>query len=185
MKNKKLLAIILLSLSFCFVSGTGYGEIFPQLTEEAISQGELYFKKDFPEEPIKTILTYTRREHPTYFEFYLLGARVNYMMMNPNTFVCLFADYDESGALQEIHKLPEGVVTKGKVLVTVYDRRKEFSHESGTALLELFKLILTTFYSYIDVWVTDINTDVVAKFYSKEGIPLGYSYQGEYHLWEE
>ncbi len=27
MKNKKLLAIILLSLSFCFVSGVGYGKI--------------------------------------------------------------------------------------------------------------------------------------------------------------
>ena len=27
MKNKKLLAIILLSLSFCFVSGVGYGEV--------------------------------------------------------------------------------------------------------------------------------------------------------------
>ncbi len=31
MKNKKLLAIILLSLSFCFVSGAGYGEIETQI----------------------------------------------------------------------------------------------------------------------------------------------------------
>ncbi len=37
MKNKKLLAIILLSLSFCFVSGVGYG----LESEEAITHEEI------------------------------------------------------------------------------------------------------------------------------------------------
>jgi len=28
-----------------------------------------------------------------------------------------------------------------------------------------------------------MDTDVVAQFLSKQQIPLGYFYQGEYHLW--
>jgi len=186
MRGKKLLAALLLGAGLCFVATLGYGKVIPVLTEEVTPEQERYFKIHFPDEPIKTVLRYTRSEHPTYFRFYLLEARLNYMMTNPNTFACVYADYDNlGGTLREIYKLPERVETKGKVLITVYDKRGAFSYKSGMALLEAFKQILVVFYSYLDVWVTDMNTDIVAKFYSREEIPLGYFYQGEYHLWGE
>jgi len=186
MRGKRLLTAFFLGVGLCFVPALGHGEVIPVLTEEVTPEQERYFKIHFPDEPIKTILRYTRSEHPTYFRFYLLEARLNYMMTNPNNFACVFADYDNlGGALREIHKLPEGVETKGKVLITVYDKRGAFSYKSGTALLEAFKQTLVVFYSYLDVWVTDMDADIVAKFYSKEDIPLGYFYQGEYYLWEE
>lgn len=156
MRVKTVLAAFLLGVGLCFVPALGYGEVI------------------------------TEKEHPTYFRFYLLKARLNYVMMNPNDFACVFADYDDlGGALREIHKLPERVETKGKVLITVYDRRGAFSYKSGVDLLEAFKQILVVFYSYLDVWVTDMNTDIVAKFVSEGSIPLGYFYQGECHLWEK
>ena len=49
-----------------------------------------------------------------------------------------------------------------------------------------FKSILEALFSYLEAGVaTDMDTDIVAKFHSKGAIPLGYFYQGEYHLWEE
>lgn len=185
MKGRGLLAVFFLSVGLCFVSVLGYGEVITGLSEELISEQEWYFKKHFPDEPIKTVLTYTRKEHPTYWQFYVLRARVDYLMRNPNSFACVFADSDEFGGLREVYKLPEDVKTKGKVLIAVYDKKGVFSYKSGTALLEALKRILVVFYSYLDVWVTDMDADIVAKFYSKEDIPLGYFYQGEYYLWEK
>ena len=58
--------------------------------------------------------------------------------------------------------------------------------------LTLFSIQLDTLYSFIQHIATDLNTDIVAVLYGeKEGsfgyehVPLGYFYQGEYHLWEE
>ena len=52
-------------------------------------------------------------------------------------------------------------------------------------MLADFKSILETIHSYIDIMVTDMETDVVARFVDSDGIPLGYFYQGEYHVWEK
>jgi len=91
--------------------------------------------------------------------------------------------YDPDGRFE--HDFPEGVNTKGKIYVIIYDSRNVFIDELTVALLEQFKLALEIPYSYISMVATNMNTDIVAKFYSKEGIPLGYFYQGEYHLWGE
>jgi len=48
--------------------------------------------------------------------------------------------------------------------------------------LDSFKKNLEVIYSFIRVIATDMDTDVVALFLSKEEIPLGYFYQGEYYL---
>ena len=50
-------------------------------------------------------------------------------------------------------------------------------------LLGDFKRQLEATYSFIAAWATDMDTDVVAVFYGRGEIPLGYFYQGEYHLW--
>lgn len=51
-------------------------------------------------------------------------------------------------------------------------------------LLDEFRRELETIYKPISGIATDMGTDVVAKF--ERGItPLGYFYQGEYHLWGE
>jgi len=48
---------------------------------------------------------------------------------------------------------------------------------------------LEVIYSFVDLAVKDIDMDmdrdIVAKFHTKEEIPLGYFYQGKYHLWEK
>ena len=158
MEKKRLLAIILLSLSFCLVSGAGCGEVMHQAS--------------VVKAPLMDVI--------------LLEARVDYMMRNPDVFLDVNFFYDSTGSFGE--GLPENVDTKGKVYIRVRDNlRGGFIYKSGTALLELFKRTLELVYAFIEVkgLVTDLNTDIVAKFLSRGGISLGYFYQGEYHLWEE
>lgn len=40
-------------------------------------------------------------------------------------------------------------------------------------------------YSYIDFLATDIDTDIVALFLSKEQDLVGYFYQGVFRFWEK
>jgi len=155
-KGKRLLIIILLGLSLCFVSGAGYGEVKEWMHKE------------------KT---------PLMFSF-LLDARVNYIMSNPSTFLNVFIGYDPNGEVYQ-QSFPEGTNTKGKICLSIFDNRNLFTDKSKVGLLDEFKRSLDCIYSFLDLVTTDINTDVVAVFLSKEGIPLGYFYQGEYHLWEE
>ena len=158
MEKKRFLAAILLAVVFCFVvSGMGYGEI-----EELVKGGEY--------SPIA---------------FYLLNAKVNYMMYNPNTFLNVAFAYDYWGSWAEF--FPQGIYTEQKICVMIIDNRARFSDKSGTVLLEQFKQSLEVIYSFIEPLATDMNADVVAKFLSedKEGGELGYFYQGEYHLWNE
>jgi len=153
MKNKKLLAIILLSLSFCFVSGLGYGEV-----------------RGWPD----------KEKTPLMFAV-LLDARVNYIMYNPSTFLNVFIDYDSDGETYQ-QLFPEGTDTKGKICLSIIDNRNIFTDKSRVGLLDSFKKNLEVIYSFIRVIATDMDTDVVALFLSKEEIPLGYFYQGEYYL---
>ncbi len=183
MKNKKLLAILLLSLSFCFVSGVGYGEInFPP---GAVYEGfdEYYTHPLLEEQPF---LGLRKDIELLRLQYCLLEGMVQYIMCNPTNFLYVVEiNYDDMGIWQPIYKLPENVDTRGKVCLRICDNRNSFYDKSKVALLDNFKRSLEVIYSFIKTWVTDKNSDVVAIWLSKEGIPLAYFYQGEYHLWEE
>ncbi|GAH86530.1 unnamed protein product, partial [marine sediment metagenome] len=147
MKNKKLLTIILLSLSFCFASGAGYGEV----------------------------KNYTAEEF--YIIFDLNKGKVPYALSLDITFY-----YDLDGGYRKF--FPEGVDTKGKIIVFIYDtknyeKKNVFSDKPGIALLNQFEEKLEFIYPCVQFVATNMNTDIVAKFYSNKGIPLGYFYQGE------
>lgn len=158
MKNKRLLAIVFLGLSFCFVSGVGYGEKLEETLRES--------KKSL-------------------MEHYLLRARVNYIMKNPTNFLNVEFSYDPHGGWGR-PALPETIDTKGKICVVITDNRDAFAYKSGTALLKEFKKALEAIYSSeLVVWVIGLDTELVVVFRSKDEIPLGYFYQGEYHLWEK
>ncbi len=158
MKNKKLLAIILLSLSLCFVSGVGYGEI----------EADRYGKVEV-----------------SYMEYLLLYRMVVHIMVNSTKFGDVRFYYDRDRSYGKKLKFPVDVDTKGKILIIVTDSRDKMFSKSGTGLLEKFKQNLDNIYTYIEDIATDMDADIVAKFHSKGDIPLGYFYQGEYHLWEE
>jgi len=156
MKGKNCLVAFLLAVGFCFVPALGYGEVKQQ---PEVSVMDLYLLKEFD----------------------LLRARVDYMMCNPTNFLNVNFYYDPEGTHRKIFELPEGVDTKGKIFVKVQDNRDIFSYESGTALLDQFKGKLETIYSFLTLpTMGDMNADIVAMFCNREGIPLGYFYQGEY-----
>ena len=165
MRNKKLLAILLLSLSFCFVSGVGYGEV-----QE--------WEYDYREK-----LSYM--DFLLHMNFVLLEAWVNYMMRNSSNFLYVSFYYDADGSLGEDEEFPAKVDTEGKIFVSVIDNKGVFSYKSGAVLRKQFKMILEPIYSFIQVVATDMDKDVVAKFHSGEEIPLGYFSEGEYYLWNE
>lgn len=52
-------------------------------------------------------------------------------------------------------------------------------------MLDEFKRQLEVIYSFIEIVATDMDSDIIAEFLSRENIPLGYFYQGEYYLWEK
>jgi len=109
-----------------------------------------------------------------------LEAKVNYIMDNPTDFLDVGIYYDPHGELER--GLPESVDTKEKVIVTVRDNRGVFSRKSGKALLGQFKRELESICSSSLTIRLLLDTDIVAKFLNEERIPLGYFYQGEYHL---
>jgi hypothetical protein len=167
MRGRGLLAALLLGAGLCFVPGLGYGE-----------------EKELPFEIVIVDLNYLRGEKASELDLRLLQARVEYMMTNPTSFLNVSFYDDPNGRFKE--NFPEGIDTKDKILVWVRDNRGVFRYKSRIALLELFKRHLETIYTFIDTRAAwDMNADIVAKFYSREGIPLGYFYQGEYHLWEK
>ena len=155
MKNKKLLAIVLLSLSFCFVCGVGYGEI-------------------------KEYLLGTKAEK---LEFELLKAKVSYMMFYPDSFLRVSYYYDETGWIAE--NFPAGVSTKDKIVVQIIDSRDVFSGKSGAMLLLEFRRQLLDATYFLELLVSDLENDIVALFTDEDSVPLGYFYQSGYHLWEE
>ena len=116
---------------------------------------------------------------------FLLEARVNYVMRNPTNSLNVQMYYDLD---REYNKgLPDSIDSKGRIFGWVIDNRDMFSGKSEIALLDIFKRSLEIIYSSIVLAVitTDIDTDIVAEFLSEKRIPLGYFYQGKYHLWEE
>ncbi len=159
MRKKRFLAAILLGVVLCFVSGAGYGEIRAELMG-----------------------------HPTRLDFLLLQSQFIYVMALPDHFLSILLSYDPDGKLKKEKELPEGVDTKGKIVASIVDSRNRFLGRSGEDLLHhLFRWELEFMYVYgaMIAIAPDMNTDIVAIFYSYKSIPIGYFYQGEYHLWEE
>ncbi len=168
MRRKKILAAILLVVSFCFVSGVGYGEEF------TMEEGrEIVYK-----------------QKATDLDLYLLTSRVNYIMKNPNDFLDITCSYTTLDITSiDYYKdlnLPEDFITKDKLFIEIRDHRGVSSGKTGLDLLEPFIIhllrffngsILRAFFSY--------PSDIVAIFYSEEGNVLGYFYQDVFHLREE
>ncbi len=157
MKNKKLLAIILLSLSFCFMSGPGYGEIPEWILERRIR----------------------------FIDYFLAQAEVYYILRNKTNFLDVVFSYDDVYTGQVIFSSKYDVSTKGKILISIRDSRSIFSNKSEIAILNLFRKALGAIYSFIEDYATDMDVDVVAILRDGQGHYLAYFYQGEYHLWED
>jgi len=156
MRIRIVLAIILLAVGLCFVPGVGHGEI-----EEWMDEIEA-----------------------SYIDVRFLQATVSYMMTNPTSFSNVSFRYDLS-RLPYGSALPADTDLKGKIYMMICDNRGSFARFSGIALRDVFKTKLTAIYSFIGDVATDMDTDVVAEFRSEADNPLGYFYQGEYHLWGE
>ena len=168
MRSQKLFAAFLLGVGLCFVPVLGQGTVHEWMDEHK----------------------------PSVIDFHLLEAKVDYIMQNPTNFLIVRFIYDRVGTFGRIAesgkdtgfiKLPKGADTKGKILVMVFDSRGVFSHKSQTALLNQFKKELDLIYVHLFVIASNMDTDIVASFWGREAIikdiPLGYFYQGEYHLW--
>lgn len=157
MRARVLLAGILVGVGLCLVPAVGYGEVSHDLDDRQATQMDIS----------------------------LLKSRISYMMTNFPTHLFVYFEYDSSGWRTEKF-FPRHVDTKDKVFVLIMDTFGDtFSDKSGTALLGTFRKELERIYLFLKNVSTDMDTDIVARFLSKEGIPLGYFYQGEYHLWEE
>ena len=156
MRSKVVLTVFLLGMQLSLVSSLGYGEI----------DQELLFKADVSR-----------------MEYLLLDARVDYIMRNPTNFFEVVFVYDPVGG--EKLGLPKHANTQNKIRIDIGDKRDVWTHKSGEALLDDFRKTLEIIYSYVEHIATDMNTDIVARFYSKGDIVLGYFYQGKYHVWGE
>jgi len=158
MRGKKLLVGLLVGVMIvCLVPVMGYGEIKQWMYEERVP----------------------------YIKFFLLERRLDYFMMHRDTFLFIHLHDDPDGKMGEEEGFPEGVNTKGKIIVHIYDSRGVFSYKTGIALLDEFKKQLEIICEHIGNIVTDTDNDIVALFISGGGRSVGYFYQGEYHLWEE
>ena len=173
MRGKKLLAAFLLGAGLCLVPVLGQGEV--KKLEKL--RGQMY-----------------REMETSSMDFHLLDAKIRYIMHNPTDFLNVWLFYDHHGkffewqqktGLEWHYPFLKGVDTKGKVIVMVTDNRAAFFHQSEISLLGLFKKHLMALYLHIGALFPDMESDIIAGFYNEENIPLGYFYQGEYHLWRE
>ena len=160
MRGKGVLAAFLLGVGLCFVPGLAHSEISELLKEKAYS----------------------------HIKFCLLDARITYMMNHPDHFLNVYFVYDEYGVFGKPIGLPEAVDTRNKVCIYIKNNREIdlFSPDwAESALFFSFKVVLGNIYSYIGLLATNMDTDIVAVFYSKTDVKVGYFFEGEYHLWEE
>lgn len=177
MRGRGLLAAFLLGVSLCFVPALGHGEDLVDLSPQewvAWVEATRLFRKQMHDELKASSM-----------DIHLLNARVGYMMRNPNGFLLIALVYDPYGVGGKAWSFPEGVDTKNKIYVAVTDNRGAFSDKSEVVLLDQFKKELDLIYVGLFTIAADMDTDIVAKFFSQENVPLGYFYQGEYYLWGE
>ncbi|TES86613.1 hypothetical protein E3J95_01490 [Candidatus Aerophobetes bacterium] len=181
MRTRIVLAIILLAVGLCFVPVLGYGEI--KMRPSGFTVGDLVFGG---EEPWRAHVDGIDSDVSLlWLDVKLNNAKIQYIMHNPTNFLNVDCYYDPDGRLSyPLFPFPEDIDTKGKIVVLVTDNRGAF-YLSGVALLDEFTKNLKIIYSFLNPVARDRDTDVVALFCSEGDIPLGYFYQGEYHLWKK
>lgn len=111
-------------------------------------------------------------------DIHLLNARVGYMMRNPTGFLLIALVYDPYGKGGKVWGFPEDVDTRGKIYIGVTDNRGAFFNKSEAALLNQFEKELDLIYVGLFSIAPHMDTDIVARFFSQENVPLGYFYQG-------
>lgn len=196
MRGKKLLAAFLLGVGLCLVPGVGYGEDIPPEVLEVIPDRvwemieEAKKKEAEPSELMKLIDKMKEEGVDVIAETKagLLQSTLDYIMWNPHDFLFIHWEWDYMGLFDVNHALPENIIgkTEGKLVIQVFDNRNVFTSISEVALLEQFKKELERAYHYAPRrFFSSMDRDVVALFYDYKGTPLGYFYQGEYHLWEK
>lgn len=186
MRVKQLLAAFLLGVGLCFVPALGYGKV-RQWRETDIN----FYMDKYPEEPRRGLYEWQMANNEQWqLELCLLTARVDYMMRNPTVFENVRFFYDPDGRSKT--EFPEGVETEDKILVWILDNREMYKTLSGVDLLNLFRAQLEVMYQFLFTEIAgrmnipiSLKTDIVGKFHSGGGIPLGYFYEGECHLWGE
>lgn len=167
MKSKKLLAALLLGIGLCFVSILGYAEIKKYENMDAI------------------------------FE----QTRTNYMMANPSSYLYVNFYYDPDGSYEEIFPkeslseefLSEGIKTKGKIFIEIIDNRDVlclYKAKGGQGFARKLQRYLRTIYSFVSPLTTNMNTDIVAGFYTTcfrtrqpKALLIAFFYEGRYFLW--
>jgi len=155
------------------------------------TSAEKWLKEPVREKKLNALDRYLLRKdlyeiQASYWNLFLLEAKIHYTMLNPTSFLYVDFHHDRAGEWGKT-KLPESVDTNGKICIHIRDNRGVFSNKSGAALLGQFKRTLESIYrtSSIAIVNVDMDVDIVAMFCSEENLPLGYFYQGEYHLWEK
>jgi len=113
---------------------------------------------------------------------FFLRARINYIMTNPTSFLDVDFDYDPDGRYKKL--FPEGINTKDKIYIEVRDNRGVFSYKSGATkyFANLLKKQLEAAYSFISILATDMDNDIVARFYNVKNVLIGSFYQGKYYF---
>jgi len=169
MKGKRLLAAFLLGVGLCFVPVLGYGEIPGKLVQGKV---DAWFDSKV-----------------SLLDFYLLEARVDYIMLNAPQHEYVWMKYDMDGSFEKFFKFPEEVRTSDKIVIVIRDIREFYAPDALAlvkwSLLELFRQQLKVIFAYIKDLATDMDNDIVALVQTKDQVPLAYFYQGKYHLWEE
>ena len=149
MKYKGLLAIVLLSLSFCFVSGVGNGEEIPPEVLEVISDRqrkmieEAIKKEAEPRSETRVFIDQAKEGGVDIIkmrETQLLQGTLDYIMWNPHDFLSIKWEWDWIGLFHVNHALPEYLIgkTEGKLVIQIWDTRNVFTDISDVALLEQF-----------------------------------------------
>lgn len=166
MKKRKVLTVVLLVASLCFVvSGVGSGEIkkYKEVDLE-------YYMDKYPEDPASGLKEWqAARDELWGLELSLVDAKVDYIMRNPTSFENVRFWYDPDGRYKV--DFFEGVETEDKILVWIIDNQEIYKTMSGVALLDLFKTQLEVIYSFVYYSVFDhmgvdivMDLDIIAKW---------------------
>jgi len=193
MRGKKLLAAFLLAVGLCFVPALGHGEdippevleVIPYRVRKMIDEAK---KKEAEPSRLRESIDKSKEGGLDVIKMtqtMLLQSTLDYIMWNPHDFLFIHWEWDYMGLFHVNHALPENIIgkTEGKLVIQVFDNRKVFAGISEVVLLGQFKKELERVYHCAPRGLfSRMDRDVVALFYDYKGTPLGYFYQGEYHL---
>lgn len=167
MRAKVLLATILLGMGLCST---------PTWSQE---QRDIDWEEALKAE---NLMGFFADKETKLINHYLLEIRIDYMMWNPDTHLYVELYWGWNDSYDE--DFPEGTSTKNKLFVKIFDNRRTYGAKTGTVLLDRFKRDLEVIHGFTKGLLNPMDQNIVAKLYTKQGIPLAYYSQGEYHLWE-